>query len=96
MKKISIIACLLSFAASFLVAQPDSQWRGKDRDGKYHGEKLLKAWPKNGPELVTSIEGLGEGYSSPAVTDDRIYVTSLEDDTGYIHTLARQPVSPGP
>ena len=79
-----LFAFLFSFLAITINAQSDSQWRGEDRDGIYHGEKLLKSWPEEGPELLTTIKGLGEGYSSPAVTKDRIYLTGLDDDTGYL------------
>ena len=82
-----IFTCLVFLSSSTFVAQQDSQWRGKDRDGKYHNEKLLKSWPKNGPELLTTITGLGKGYSSPAVTNDRIYITGLEDDIGYLYAF---------
>ena len=94
--KIILIFYIYLVCASFssLSAQIDSQWRGTDRDGKYHGEKLLKSWPKNGPNLLTTIDGLGEGYSSPSVTNDRIYITGLEDDTGFLHAfdLSGKPI----
>ncbi len=67
-----------------MFAQIESQWRGQERDGKYNNEKLLKSWPANGPALITTIEGIGNGYSSPAVTKDRIYVAGIDDDTGYL------------
>jgi len=73
-----------SLCVSSLFGQIDSQWRGDARDGKYHNEKLLKSWPANGPELITTLEGLGIGYSSPAVTNDRLYITGMEGSTGYI------------
>ncbi len=31
-----------------------------------------------------TLEGLGIGYSSPAVTSDRIYITGMDESTGYI------------
>lgn len=86
MKSIMFVLTIM-FLASVIYAQADSEWRGKDRDGKYHGEKLLKSWPDSGPELLTTIEGLGKGYSSPAVTHDRIYVTGMDDGTGYLFSF---------
>ena len=72
------------FSHSALFAQIDSQWRGDERDGKYKDKNLLKSWPADGPALLTTLEGLGIGYSSPAVTEDRIYITGTEDKTGYL------------
>lgn len=50
------------------------QWRGPDRDGKSHATGLLTQWPEGGPELLWIAEGLGEGYSTPSVTNGKIYV----------------------
>ncbi len=79
-----IILFLVAFGCSFSFGQVDSQWRGPNRDGIYPGESLLKTWPEAGPELVWSIEGLGEGYSSPAVTSDRIFLTGLTGGEGFL------------
>jgi len=55
----------------------DSQWRGPGRDGVYPGERLSKSWPASGPKTAWSAQGLGAGYSSPAVTVDRVYLTGM-------------------
>ncbi|MDX1699930.1 MAG: PQQ-binding-like beta-propeller repeat protein, partial [Melioribacteraceae bacterium] len=81
-KSIIVVIFFLSLLCSTLVAQVDSQWRGPNRDGKYQNEKLLKSWPPNGPKLYATLTDLGKGYSSPAVTKDRIYVTGMEDGKG--------------
>jgi outer membrane protein assembly factor BamB len=36
------------------------------------------------PEIQLLIEGLGNGYSSPALSENRIYVTGEKDSLGYI------------
>jgi len=82
--KITSLLLLFGICLSSLFAQVDSQWRGPNRDGKYHNEKLLKSWPANGPQLIKTLKGIGKGYSSPAVTKDRIYVAGIEDETGYL------------
>jgi outer membrane protein assembly factor BamB len=61
-----------------------SQWRGPQRDGKYPDEKLLQSWPENGPMLLWKTGGLGEGYSSPAVTTKAVYVTALIEGKGVL------------
>lgn len=65
----------------------DSQWRGPNRDGKYPGEKLLKQWPDGGPKLLWDVEGLGAGHSAVAVTDTRVYVTGMPEDTGILYAF---------
>lgn len=75
-----LIFTLLAQARTEIV----SQWRGPDRDGVYPNENLLAEWPQGGPKLLWKATGLGEGYSSPAVTEDRVYVTALLDNTGYL------------
>ena len=71
-------------------AQVDSQWRGPQRDGVYPGERLLKEWPENGPRLIWQAEGLGEGYSSAAVTAERVYVTGLIKGEGFLFAFDTQ------
>ncbi len=83
-KIIMFLLFLFIICKSSLLAQVDSQWRGENRDGKYNNEKLLKSWPTNGPVLLTTLKGIANGYSSPAVTKDRIYVTGMEDGIGYL------------
>jgi len=60
------------------------QWRN-DRTGIYNETGLLKSWPETGPELLWHFDGLGEGHSSVAIDADKIYVTGLTEDTGYIY-----------
>ena len=55
-----------------------SQWRGKNRDGIYHETGLLTEWSADGPQLLWHIEGLGDGYSSPAIANGKIYITGLD------------------
>ena len=45
---------------------------------------LLSSWPDAGPSLVFEINGLGNGFSSPAFSSDRIYITGETDNTGYL------------
>ena len=42
-------------------AQSD-QFRGSNRNGIYPDTGLLQQWPETGPELITSMEGIGDGY----------------------------------
>ena len=69
------------------VGAQDVQWRGPNRDGKYPDRMLLKEWPKDGPELLFTTEGLGRGFSSAVATADRIYVTGIQDSTEYLTAI---------
>ncbi|HEX2976622.1 MAG TPA: PQQ-binding-like beta-propeller repeat protein [Bacteroidales bacterium] len=66
-----------------------SEWRGPGRSGIYNESRLLKQWPTGGPALVWEIAGLGDGYSSPTVTDDAIYVTGRKDDSDVLIALTK-------
>jgi outer membrane protein assembly factor BamB len=70
--------------------QENSQWRGKMRDGIYSETGLLKKWPDAGPQLLWSFDGLGEGHTSAAAANDRIYVTGMTDSTGILYVFDLQ------
>ena len=64
-----------------------TEWRF-DRTGIYANETgLLKSWPANGPELLWYHDGLGEGHSSVGIASDKLYVTGISDDKGYLYAL---------
>ena len=56
-------------------AQIISQWSGPQRNGIYPDTALLASWPEEGPVKIWSVDGIGKGYSSAAITDDAIFVT---------------------
>ncbi len=69
--------CLAVFAADW------PQWRGPDRSARSAETGLLKAWPKDGPRLLWQNKDVGDGYSTPAVAGDRVYMLSnrgLDDE----------------
>ncbi|MFP4470666.1 MAG: hypothetical protein ACLFPE_08280 [Bacteroidales bacterium] len=53
-----------------------SLWRGPDRDGVGHETNLLGGWFENGPEKLWSYKSLVLGYTSAAVTSERIFSTA--------------------
>jgi outer membrane protein assembly factor BamB len=64
--------------------QTIAQWRGPARDGIYAEKGLLKSWPADGPGQLWKIDSLGNGFSSPVITADRVYVPGEIDSTGYL------------
>lgn len=61
-----------------------AQWRGPNRDGKSTEKGLLKKWPKQGPKLLWSVEGLGAGFSTVSIADGLIYTTGTKDGEGIL------------
>ncbi|MFV0555114.1 MAG: PQQ-binding-like beta-propeller repeat protein [Mangrovibacterium sp.] len=62
------------------------QWRGNDRTGVYLEKGLLKSWNEE-PKLLWHFDQLGEGYSSPVIADDKVYITGMVDNDGKIFVL---------
>jgi len=56
------------------------QFRGPNRDGKSPETGLLKRWPEAGPSLVRTISGVGGGFSSPVIAEERIFITGKIGD----------------
>ena len=69
---------------SLLKAEILSQWRGQLRNGHYPETGLLQQWPEGGPSEVFRINDLGKGFTSPAVTADRFFITGLEENNGVL------------
>jgi outer membrane protein assembly factor BamB len=86
MKK-SIILFVFAILTVTGWSQENSQWRGENRDGIYTETGLLKKWPTDGPQLLWSCNGLGEGYTSVSAANDKVYVTGMIDSTGYVYVL---------
>ncbi|WP_346863043.1 PQQ-binding-like beta-propeller repeat protein [uncultured Draconibacterium sp.] len=81
-KAFLFFACLILSTSVF--AQTPTKWRGENNSGIYNETGLLKEWPVNGPEILWSFEGLGEGHSSPVFANGLIYLSSMIDSKGYI------------
>ncbi|MEI7663965.1 MAG: PQQ-binding-like beta-propeller repeat protein [Bacteroidota bacterium] len=81
--RIPIIAVMLLLSVPGYV-QTITQWRGAARDGMYPDVNLLKSWPAEGPKQLWKIDSLGNGFASPAITSDRIYIPGEIDSTGYL------------
>jgi outer membrane protein assembly factor BamB len=78
MKLRALLLVAMSIGFTGLVASADDwpQWRGPRRDGISKEMGLLQSWPKAGPKLLWQAKDVGEGYSTPSVVCDRLYVLS--------------------
>src|SRR6266404_1618418 len=65
---------ILIIVLALIVSAADwPQWRGPNRDGISSETGLLTSWPTGGPRALWKTSGLGEGYSSPAIAEGRLY-----------------------
>lgn len=64
-----------------------SQWQGPNRDNISTEKGLLKKWPQEGPKMLWSAEGLGDGYSSAAIVRGKIYITGAVENEGVLTCL---------
>ncbi|MCK5135931.1 MAG: PQQ-binding-like beta-propeller repeat protein [Bacteroidales bacterium] len=78
---------LLIVAQCAAVQAQDTQWRGPERDGKYHDTGLLKQWPEGDPELILKKEGLGNGYSTPILHNGMVYISGRRDSRDVVTKL---------
>jgi outer membrane protein assembly factor BamB len=89
MKKMIFYFVFLITSALTASAQ-NIQWRGTDRTGIYTESGLLKSWPAEGPKLLWHYDGLGEGHSSVAVDDNKLYLTGMTEGEGYLYVFNKQ------
>jgi outer membrane protein assembly factor BamB len=85
-----VVACLGSLLSLSLDAQQTftiAQFRGANHSGIFEEKNLLKKWPADGPALLWSYETLGNGYGSPAVTEDRVFVQGETDGSATIFSF---------
>src|SRR5688500_9355584 len=65
------------------------QWRGPNRDGISQEKGLLGQWPAEGPKLLWQLHEIGDGYSTPAVVGERLYLMSNRGmDNEFVAALA--------
>jgi outer membrane protein assembly factor BamB len=89
MKKLSFSGMLL-LAVFSLFAQTVDQWRGPNRDGVYPEKDLLGQWPAEGPLLLWKADSIGNGFASPVITAERIYVPGEIDSVGYLFSYDKK------
>ena len=76
---------ILFFLAQLVHAEILSQWRGPNRDGRYPATSLLKQWPADGPRVLWTVDGLGKGHTSAAVTNDKVFLTGVHGQDGWLY-----------
>ena len=73
------LACLLVWTAlGSLEAQEWACFRGPNGSGESEAEGILVTWGEN--DLLWKVKLPGTGHSSPVVWDNRVFITSTDDD----------------
>ncbi|MGB2809222.1 MAG: PQQ-binding-like beta-propeller repeat protein [Sedimentisphaerales bacterium] len=88
MSKMKCSLVMIVFALGMLVSSASAAddaaewpcWQGSNRDAKSPDIGLLKEWPDGGPELLWQVNGIGNGFSTVAVSSGLIYTTGDVDD----------------
>lgn len=100
LRLLTLVAALcLCFSAAPVtksVATADwPQWRGPQRNGISQENGLLKQWPKEGPKLLWQVNDIGDGYSTPSVVGNRIYLMSNRGmENEFVQSLSIQDGKP--
>lgn len=76
--KSKLILVLICFLTVQVHSQDWSQWRGPNRNGVISASEVPKEWPGK-LERIWQIE-VGEGHSSPIISDNKIFVFSRQNE----------------
>jgi outer membrane protein assembly factor BamB len=92
-----IAVCFFSVSLINVSAQGPIEWpcfHGSDRSNKSAETGLLKEWPVNGPGMVWTVSGLGEGYSSISISGGLLYTAGKSENQTYLccYDLTGKPV----
>ena len=86
--------CLLALASVLsvhaVIGADWPQWRGPDRSGVSAETGLLQSWPAGGPKLLWEGGAIGEGFSSLAIVDGRIYTMGDKNGQSNVFCLKQQ------
>jgi outer membrane protein assembly factor BamB len=81
-----VLAIGLGFSYRAAQAGDWPQWRGPERNGISQETGLLKEWPKEGPHLNWQVKDLGDGYSTPSIVGEHLYLISnkgMKDESAH-------------
>lgn len=83
------ILFLLLFLPLIVFSQAH-KWHGTNQDARYPDTNLMDSWPNDSLELVQTYSGIGDGYGSPSIVDDGIYIAGMPDTIGYVYKFNHQ------
>lgn len=87
MKLISVFVILFSCLSIIANSQEATKWRGPNSSGIYTVDKLLPQWPADGPQIIWSFDSLGQGFTSPAFANNKIYINGMVSGQAVLFVL---------
>lgn len=84
MKNLLLLTATVFLFACNSTNREIAQWRGVNRDGIFNETNLSKEWPKDGPQLLWVADSTGNGYGSPTISGDKIYLNGETDSIAYL------------
>ena len=85
-----IISLLMLFTFIVSKAQTQYEWpsfHGPDQTNRSPETGLLKSWPEQGPQLVQTISGIGEGYSSVTIAGGMIFTAGSVNSQPFVYAF---------
>ena len=89
MKRNLLFVFLLVSLSLGSFAQEATNWRGLNSSGIYQADKLLPQWPVDGPQIIWTFDKLGQGFSSPAFANNKIYINGMINGQAVLFVLDR-------
>ena len=68
-------------------SQEATIWRGINSSGIYQVDKLLPQWPVDGTKIIWTFDKLGQGFSSPAFANNKIYINGMVNGQAVLFVL---------
>ncbi|MFO0876194.1 MAG: PQQ-binding-like beta-propeller repeat protein [Gemmataceae bacterium] len=88
--RLTVLILLITTTLLAAASSDWPQWRGPNRTGLSSETGLLTTWPEGGPKLAWKVTGLGSGYSTVSIANDRIYLLGAKGRTEYLRCLNLQ------
>ncbi len=85
-----LIAAVAGVGVAGDAASDWNQFRGPNRDNLSTETGLAGEWPQGGPELLQTITGIGEGYSSVSLVGELMYTMGNVDGAEYVTAMNRK------
>ena len=76
---------VLILALPTLIQAQAQRWHGPNQDARYPDKNLMNVWTNDSLPIKVTYSGIGEGYGSPSITEEGLFVAGMHDSTGYIY-----------
>ncbi len=88
--KLLVMGMFALFAGCAATAQTTYEWpsfHGADRTNRSAETGLLKTWPAEGPKLIQTLTGIGEGYSSVSIAGGMIFTAGSVNQQPFVYAF---------